>query len=137
MFNHDADFCGMHDCDEIGESAIGDIIITRNKVQCFLAFSTFKLFINSNPHFIGFAHKMQINIFPKLTYLLNKAHKPGARFGYGEKRNRELNSYKKSMASVLANAHINLDLNKTLVSSRYDLVNSILRLHKLLAYYFW
>ena len=41
IFNHDKDLCDMHDYDKIGRSAIGYLIKTRNKVQCFLIFAEF------------------------------------------------------------------------------------------------
>ena len=40
------------------------------------------------------------------------------------------------MTGGLANAYIKLDLNKIRVSTRHDLVNSIIRLRKRLSYYF-
>ena len=33
MLNHDEDFCDPHDCDNIGRSAIGDLITNSNKVK--------------------------------------------------------------------------------------------------------
>ena len=47
MFNYDENVCGMHDCDEIGESVIIDLTRERKKVEHFLSFSLFKHHINS------------------------------------------------------------------------------------------
>ena len=69
--------------------------------------------------------------------LLDRAHKTGTHFSYGEKWYKELYSYQQNIPSGLANIYIKLDLNATRVSARHSLVHSILRPHKGLAYYFF
>ena len=54
MFNPNDDACDVHDCDKLGKSSIRHLVRMRNKVQCFLTFSTFKFCINSNPQIIFF-----------------------------------------------------------------------------------
>ena len=130
FFNQDEDACGMHHYDKVIKSSIADLVITKNKVQCFQNVATFKLFINSNPQIVFFINNLIINPFPEAYDLLNKAHEIGTHFSYVEKRHKELCSHENSTSSGLANVCTKLDLNKTRMSSRKNLVNSMLRLHK-------
>ena len=87
--------------DNIGRSAIGDMIRTSNKVQNFLLFVTFQF------HFLLFqflklslllfacfmCDKMLINNFQEEQDLLNRAHKKGTHFSYDKKGHKELHIY--------------------------------------------
>ena len=77
MFNQDEDVCGVRDCDKVGKSSVGDIVRTKNNVQCFLTIETFKFCVNSNTQIIFFACKMVINPFLEAQDLLNEAHTVG------------------------------------------------------------
>ena len=77
--------------------------------------------------------KITINPFVEAQDLLNKSHKTDAHLSHGEKRYKELYSYKSSMTGVLTIMCIKLDLNEMRVSDRCNLAHSILRIHKGLA----
>ena len=80
---------------------------------------------------------MLISPFQEAHGLLNKYRETGTRFSHGEKRCKELHGYENNMNCGITNVCIKLDRNKTRVSSRYDLVNLIIRLQKELSCYFF
>jgi hypothetical protein len=97
----------MHDGDKIGQSAVGGLIRSRLKVQ--------------------------INPFPEGQELMKKAHKLGTYFSYGN-RHAQLMTFRLQVKDQ-PELKIKVDLNTTRVAAQHGLLNSELKLNRLLRLY--
>jgi hypothetical protein len=97
----------MHDGDKIGQSAVGGLIRSKNKVQ--------------------------INPFPEGQELMKKAHRLGTYFSYST-RHAELMSFRQQIKDQ-PELKIKVDLNTTRIAAQQGLLNSELKLNRLLRLY--
>ncbi len=97
----------MHDGDKIGQSAVGGLIRTKNKVA--------------------------VNPFPEGQELMKKAHKLGTYFSYIT-RHSQLMSFRQQLKDQ-PEIKIQVDLNTTRVAEQHGLLNTELNLNHLLRMY--
>jgi len=103
----DEEVCGMHDGDKIGQSAVGGLVRTKNKIP--------------------------VNPFPEGQVLMKKAHAVGTYFSYGN-RHSKLMSFRLQVKDQ-PELKIQVDLNSTRVAAQHGLLYSELKLNRLLRLY--
>jgi len=103
----DEEVCGMYDGDKIGQFVVGGLIRTKNKVP--------------------------VNPFPEGQELMKKAHKLGTYFSYSN-RHAQLMSFRQQLRDQ-PEIKIQVDLNTTRVAAQHGLLNTELKLNRLLRLY--
>lgn len=106
---HDEDGCDMHQTDKISRRGIGDLARSKNGVV-------------QDP-------------FPEAQELMNKVHKAATWFSSSGARHKELIDLVDTHKMDAPKIRIAVDLNTTRVSSRLNLIFTMLRMHKVVKMY--
>ena len=107
MLLEETEVCGMHDGDKIGQSAVGSLIRTKNKIP--------------------------LNPFPRGQALMKKAHALAVHFSYSNRQHDLTNvgNVIPNQPTIM----LQVDLNGTRVVAQHNLLFSDLRMNRLLKTY--